>query len=80
MMLFIALGVVQSLTLAAVNVSQAAHFGGMFMGLMLVTGFWKPRKILERIKLWRMRRRYKKLKTKLNIVDRDGPGGGGYYH
>lgn len=78
-MLFIALGVLQSLTLSAANVSLAAHFGGMLAGFLLVTGTWKPGKLIKRVKTWRLRRRYNKLKSKLNIVDRDDDGGG-YYH
>lgn len=78
-MLFIGLGVIQSLTLAAANVSLAAHFGGMLMGFLLVTGYWKPAKVLGKIKIWRMKRRYRKLKGRLNIVDKDDQGGG-YYH
>ena len=37
-------------------------------------------KVLGRIKLWRMKRRYRKLKGRLNIVDKDDKGGGNYYH
>jgi hypothetical protein len=80
-MLFIGLGVVQALTLGAANVSLAAHFGGMFMGFVLVTGAWKPRKVWGRAKLWWMKRRYRKLKQKFKVIDRDDQdGGGGYLH
>jgi membrane associated rhomboid family serine protease len=79
-LLFIGLGILQSLTLSASNVSLAAHFGGMLAGFLLVTGAWRPSKVFGWIKLWFMKRRYRKLKKKLRVVDRDdeGPGGGGY--
>jgi membrane associated rhomboid family serine protease len=78
-MLFVGLSVVQALTLGGTNVSLSAHFGGMLFGFLLVTGWWKPRKAWERIKLWRMKRKYKRLSKKIRVIDRDDEGGG-YYH
>jgi membrane associated rhomboid family serine protease len=78
-MLFVGLGIVQALTLGGTNVSLSAHFGGMLMGFFLVTGWWKPKKAWDRIKLWRMKRKYRKLSKKIRVIDRDDEGGG-YYH
>ena len=78
-MLFVGLSVVQALTLGGTNVSLSAHFGGMLFGFFLVTGWWKPKKAWDRIKLWRMKRKYKKLSKKIRVIDRDDEGGG-YYH
>ncbi|MBN2495714.1 MAG: rhomboid family intramembrane serine protease [Deltaproteobacteria bacterium] len=75
-MLFIGLGVAQSLTLGGTNVSIAAHFGGMLAGFLLVTGAWRPSKIVGWIRLWWMKRRYKKLRKRFQVIDRDKPGGG----
>ncbi|MBW1808586.1 MAG: rhomboid family intramembrane serine protease [Deltaproteobacteria bacterium] len=79
-MLFIGLGVVQSLTLSSANVSLAAHFGGMLMGFLLVTGFWKPAKLIGKLKLWWMKRRYRKLKQKFRVIDKDDGDDSGYMH
>ena len=77
-LLFVGLGLLQSLTLGATNVSLAAHFGGMLAGFLLVTGVWRPSKVVGWIKLRLMKRRYRKLKKKMRVVDRDDDGGGGY--
>ena len=79
-MLFVGLGLLQSVTLGASNVSLAAHFGGMLAGFLLVTGAWRPRKVWGWIKLAVMKRRYRRLKKKLRVVDRDDDGSGGYMH
>jgi membrane associated rhomboid family serine protease len=70
-MLFVGLGILQSLTLGGSNVSTSAHFGGMLAGLVLVTGAWRPGKLWGWAKLWWMKRRYRKLKHRLKVVDRD---------
>jgi membrane associated rhomboid family serine protease len=70
-LLFIGIGVLQSLTLSAADVSLAAHFGGMLAGGLLVTGAWKPQKIYNWIKAWWLRRRYRKLKQRIQLVERD---------
>jgi membrane associated rhomboid family serine protease len=79
-MLFVGVGIIQSLTLGGTNVSLSAHFGGMLSGFLLVTGFWKPVKVFNAIKMWRMKRRYRKLKSRMRIVDRDDDSSGGYFH
>jgi membrane associated rhomboid family serine protease len=70
-LLFIGIGVLQSLTLSAADVSLAAHFGGMLAGGLLVTGAWKPKKIFGWIKVWWLRQRYHKLKRRIQLVERD---------
>ncbi len=77
-MIFVGLGVAQSLTLGGTNVSIAAHFGGMFAGFLLVTGAWRPAKVFGWIRLLVMRRRYKKLKKNLRVVDSDEEPPGGW--
>jgi len=79
-MLFIGLGIVTSLTLAPSSVSLAGHFGGMLVGLLLVTGAWRPQKVWNWLKMWFLRRRYQKLKKKFHVVHKDDKGGGGYLH
>ena len=70
-LLFIGIGVLQSLTLSAADVSLAAHFGGMLAGGLLVTGAWKPQKVYYWIKTWWVRRRYLKLKKRIQLVEPD---------
>jgi membrane associated rhomboid family serine protease len=79
-MLFIGLGVLQSMTLSAANVSLAAHFGGMLMGFLLVTGSWKPQKLFGKLKLWWMKRRYRRLKERFRVIDKNDRNGEGYLH
>jgi len=60
----------------AQGVSHAAHLGGMAIGALLVTGYWRPDKAKRRLKYWWLRR-------KLHTIEgdkRDGPPGGGYWH
>lgn len=77
-MLFIGLGILQNLTIgASPHTSVSAHMGGMLAGFLLVTGTWRPSRLWGYFKIWIMKRRYKKLKKKLRVVDpKDGPGGG----
>jgi membrane associated rhomboid family serine protease len=76
-MLFVGLGILQALTLGESNVSLAAHFGGMLAGLLLVTGAWRPSRLWHYLKLGLLRLRYRRLKRKLRVVDKDdGPPGG----
>jgi len=79
-MLFVGLGILQSVTLSATNVSISAHFGGMLMGFLLVTGTWRPSKAWSKLKLLWMKRRYKRLKRRMHVVDRDDDDSGGYLH
>jgi membrane associated rhomboid family serine protease len=70
-LLFIGIGVLQSLTLSAADVSLAAHFGGMLAGGLLVTGAWKPQRIYTWTKIWWLRRRHKRIKRRMQLVERD---------
>ncbi|HOX42784.1 MAG TPA: rhomboid family intramembrane serine protease [Myxococcota bacterium] len=81
-LLFIGLGVLQALTLGASNVSLAAHFGGMLAGLILVTGLWRPSRVASYARLGWMKLRYRRLKRRLKVVDRqdDEPPPGGWRH
>lgn len=58
------------------GVSHAAHLGGMAIGALLVTGYWRPEKAIRQLRYWRLRR-------KLKVIDGRGPSeppGGGYWH
>jgi membrane associated rhomboid family serine protease len=58
--------------------SHAAHLGGMAVGALLVTGLWRPSRLANRIRLWRMRRRLKVLEG--DAARRKPPPPGGYWH
>jgi membrane associated rhomboid family serine protease len=81
-LLFIGLGLLQALTLGASNVSLAAHGGGMLAGLLLVTGAWRPGRLLSYLRLGWVRFRYWRLKRRLRVVpeDKDDPPEGGWRH
>ncbi len=58
------------------GVSHAAHLGGMAVGALLVTGYWRPDKLKNRLRYWYLRRKltvYEGKKT-------GSPPGGGYWH
>jgi len=58
------------------GVSHAAHLGGLLAGVVLVTGFWRPGRILSKVRyVWRSRR--------FRVIDgerRQPPPGGGYWN
>ncbi|RME27332.1 MAG: rhomboid family intramembrane serine protease, partial [Deltaproteobacteria bacterium] len=70
-MLFVGLGLLQCFTLSASNVSVAAHLGGMLMGFLLVTGTWRPSKALYQFRMLMARMRYRRLKRKMRVVEKD---------
>lgn len=49
------------------GISHAAHLGGLVIGALLVTGYWRPVKALRRL-------RYIWLRRKLKVLDGDGSG------
>ena len=59
------------------GVSHAAHLGGMAIGALLVTGYWRPRRIMNKM-------RYLWLKRRLKVLEGDGnknlPPDKGYLH
>jgi rhomboid family protein len=62
----------------ASGVSHAAHLGGMAIGALLITGFWRPNKAYRQLKYWWLRR-------KLTVLQGGGdsktpPPDGGYWH
>jgi membrane associated rhomboid family serine protease len=61
----------------AEGVSHAAHLGGMAIGALLVTGYWRPSRARKKLRYWWLRR-------KLRVVEeeerRNQPPGGGYWH
>jgi membrane associated rhomboid family serine protease len=78
-LLFIGLGIVQSLTLSAANVSLAAHFGGMVAGFFLVTGTWRPSRMFGWIRWLWLRFRYQRLKKRFQVVGKNPDDRGGGY-
>jgi membrane associated rhomboid family serine protease len=62
----------------AQGVSHAAHIGGMAVGALLVTGYWRPAKVLAALHKRRQKRRLKVIQGK---GDRQSdPPKGGYWH
>ena len=59
------------------GVSHTAHLGGMGIGALLVTGYWRPRKLYNRIRYWQMRR---KIRVVEDANKRKPPPDGGYWH
>lgn len=59
------------------GVSHAAHLGGMAIGALLVTGYWRPRKLANRIRYWWLRR---KIRVVEDAGRRKPPPDGGYWH
>jgi membrane associated rhomboid family serine protease len=60
----------------AQGVSHAAHLGGLAIGALLVTGYWRPSKAIRRL-------RYIWLRRKLRVLEGDGarkPPEGRYWH
>lgn len=59
------------------GVSHAAHLGGMAVGVLLVTGFWRPNKAIRRLRYWRLRRKLKVIEGQRR---NDSPPGGSYWN
>ncbi|MBN2342417.1 MAG: rhomboid family intramembrane serine protease [Deltaproteobacteria bacterium] len=58
------------------GISHAAHLGGLAIGALLVTGFWRPRRMKNQV-------RYMYLKRKLKVIEGDrrkNPPGGRYWN
>lgn len=60
----------------AQGVSHAAHLGGMAVGALLVTGYWRPDRIRKKFRYWYLRRKLKVLEGN----NRNVPPDGGYWH
>ena len=61
----------------AQGVSHAAHLGGMAIGALLVTGYWRPSRLQKKLRYWWLRR---KLKVIEDQERRNRPPNGGYWH
>lgn len=46
--------------LGGANVSISAHIGGLIVGLLAATGWWRPRKLKRSWEQWNRRRKFKK--------------------
>jgi len=57
--------------------SFAAHMGGLASGWLITTGNWRPRRIVDRIKLWQLKKRRSKMKVvSIDRSDTDDEGKG----
>jgi len=65
--------------LARTEASFAAHIGGLGAGWLITTGNWRPGRLLDRIRLWQLKRK----RSRMFVVhgeggaDRNGDGGRG---
>ncbi len=62
----------------AQGISHAAHLGGMAIGALLVTGYWRPGKATRKIRYWWLRRKLKVIEGNRNRTK--DPPDGGYWH
>ncbi|MFO8070235.1 MAG: rhomboid family intramembrane serine protease [Polyangia bacterium] len=65
------------------GVSHSAHLGGMAIGALLVTGYWRPSKLAGRLRYWWLRRKLRVYEGRRGRDDDDrrgGPPDGGYWH
>lgn len=62
------------------NVSVTAHIGGLVVGALLATGFWRPDRLIRRIRLARARRRLKVLEGGRDRPHGKGNGSGRVLH
>ncbi|MCA9522521.1 MAG: rhomboid family intramembrane serine protease [Myxococcales bacterium] len=61
--------------LAQRRVSYSAHLGGLLFGILIVTGYWRPRYWLDQWHLWRIRQKHKKkTRSHLSVVKDDEKG------
>ncbi len=72
-LLFIGLGLLQSLTLSARDVSLAAHLGGLAAGALVASGAWRPRRAAHYLRLGWLKLRHWRLKRRLRLLDKDPP-------
>ena len=64
----------------APGVSHAAHLGGLAVGALLVTGYWRPQRAINRYRLWRTRRSLTVIQGSKDENEPGGPPGGGFWH
>jgi membrane associated rhomboid family serine protease len=60
------------------GVSHAAHLGGLGIGALLVTGYWRPARLSNKLRLMRLKRRLHVLEG--DASRRKPPPKGGYWH
>ena len=59
------------------NVSVAAHLGGLVIGGLIASGYWRPERLMRRIRIARARRRLRALeggKADDGLGESNGPG------
>ncbi len=77
---FILLDVIMTLG-ARAPISLSGHVGGLVTGALIVTGFYKPQRLMDHFRLWRARRRLRLLRGGHPLEkDPDNPPKNGYYH
>ncbi len=59
------------------GVSHAAHLGGMAVGALLITGYWRPDRVRKKLRYWWLRRKLRVLEG--SSTPKNGPPGGGYW-
>ena len=69
-LLLVFIGIDAVMVLLGSNVSMAGHLGGMAVAALLVTGWFKPRRLIQEYRFWRARRHLKLLKGG-HPLDRD---------
>ena len=62
-MVYLMIGMAVLWFLVRSDQSFSAHMGGLAAGYLLATGYWRPRTLGARLRLWRARRRQAKMKT-----------------
>lgn len=82
-LILITVGIELLMAVSQTPVSSATHFGGMAVGALLVTGYWRPRAVLDRLGLGRgkpRKPRHPKFTVVINPNDDDRAPPGGWVH
>ncbi|MFH1812113.1 MAG: rhomboid family intramembrane serine protease [Pseudomonadota bacterium] len=82
-LILITIGIELLMAVSQTPVSSATHFGGMAVGALLVTGYWRPRALFEKLQLARKkvrRPRSPKFTVVINPDDDDRAPPGGWVH
>ncbi len=66
--------------LAKSPISYSAHFGGMLMGYLLVTGNWRPRKLKKKLNIYLTKRAYKRNSKKYRPFKDDNGDDNSFLH
>ena len=61
-------------------ISYSAHIGGLLVGALIVSGYYKPDRLLDRLRLWRARRRLRLLRGGHPLENKNPDKPGRYLH